>query len=187
MEEFQILSFLSGQQGFPVVESSFPYGNKTAVIMRWMDNMIFSPIVLHTHNHRRLATSVLQVIIALHAQHVAHLDIKSVNILVDNEGLCTLIDFGHSQRFASESVADDVFVNGPRGTQLWQGPEVEEGRRYHAFQADVWSVGAVLALLGQLDGDLPLRAVGRQMMVRCPEERLSPALALSIVHSWQHR
>ncbi|KAF9029809.1 kinase-like protein [Hymenopellis radicata] len=182
IEEFQILSFLTGQPGFPVVESSFHHGDQTGVVMRWMGNIISSPVVLDTHNRRSLAASVLEAVIALHAHCIAHLDIKLHNIVVDNEGLCTLIDFGHSRRFASMT---DAFVDGPRGTITWQGPEVEEGGRYHAFQADVWSVGAVLAFLGQLDGDLPLLKVGSQMMIRCPEERLSLSSALSTIHSWR--
>lgn len=101
--------------------------------------------------------------------------------MVDNEGLCTLIDFGHSGRFSSLT---DVFVNGPRGTVTWQGPEVEEGHNYDAFLADVWSVGAVLAFLGRSGGgDLPLLEVGLKMMVPCPKERLSLSSALGIVRS----
>ncbi|KAF9049487.1 kinase-like protein [Hymenopellis radicata] len=149
--------------------------------MRWMGNTISSPVVLGTHNRRSLAASVLKAVIALHAHRIAHLDIKSDNIVVDNEGLCTLIDFGHSRRFAS---LVNAYIDGPRGTITWQGPEVGEGRRYHAFQADVWSVGAVLVFLGELDGDLPLLKIGSEMMVRCPWERLSLSSALSIICSW---
>ncbi|KAF9011563.1 kinase-like protein [Hymenopellis radicata] len=145
--------------------------------MRWMGDTISSLDVLNTHN---LAVGVLEVVIALHAHHIAHLDIKPDNIVVDNQGRCTLIDFGHSQMFSSFT---DASVDGPRGTSTWQGPEVEEeGHCYNAFLADVWSVGAVLTFLAQRD--LPLLDVGSRMQVSCPERRLSLPAALAIICSW---
>ncbi|KAF8993459.1 hypothetical protein BDZ89DRAFT_1085723 [Hymenopellis radicata] len=67
--------------------------------MRWMGDTISSLDVLNAHNRRSLAVGVLEVVIALHTHHIAHLDIKPDNIVVDNEG--RLIDFGHSQMFSS--------------------------------------------------------------------------------------
>ncbi|KAG8459033.1 hypothetical protein KFE25_006578 [Diacronema lutheri] len=99
-----------------------------------------------------------QLLLAVHHCHskgVAHRDIKLENILLQPSGQLKLIDFGLA-------ALHDV-VNGrplPRvlkdkcGSKSYAAPEVNAGRGYNGFAADVWSCG--ICLFAMLAGFFPL-------------------------------
>mmetsp|Transcript_5136 Transcript_5136/g.12806 ORF Transcript_5136/g.12806 Transcript_5136/m.12806 type:complete len:680 (-) Transcript_5136:335-2374(-) len=104
------------------------------------------------------ATNLGQLLLAVHHCHskgVAHRDIKLENILLQASGQLKLIDFGLA-------ALHDV-VNGrpvPRvlkdkcGSKSYAAPEVNTGRGYNGFAADVWSCG--ICLFAMLSGFFPL-------------------------------
>merc|ERR1712178_635297 len=77
----------------------------------------------------------------LHANKLAHRDIKGANILVTSDGCVKLTDFGHSKRL--EGTAATLNFNSLKGTAFWMAPEVikQEG---HGRRADIWSVGCTV-------------------------------------------
>ncbi|TMW67290.1 hypothetical protein Poli38472_012406 [Pythium oligandrum] len=92
-----------------------------------------------------------KVKIALHVAHaltymhslqpaVMHRDLKSRNILLDNELNAKLTDFGVSRE------RDDRTMTAGVGSSLWMAPEVMMGERYDE-KADVFSFGVVLSEL----------------------------------------
>ncbi|TMW67296.1 hypothetical protein Poli38472_012412 [Pythium oligandrum] len=92
-----------------------------------------------------------KVKIALHVAHaltymhslqpaVLHRDLKSRNILLDNELNAKLTDFGVSRERADSTMTAGV------GSSLWMAPEVMMGERYDE-KADVFSFGVVLSEL----------------------------------------
>jgi serine/threonine protein kinase len=84
----------------------------------------------------------------LHGHGVAHMDIKSANIVIDTSlERLYIIDFG----LAHKVNGPEDTVSGFRGTRQWVAPEIEEdGYAYSAIRADLWAVGeltrTVLAL-----------------------------------------
>jgi len=62
----------------------------------------------------------------LHARNTIHRDIKGANILVDNNGICKLTDFGTAKRIVSlvENVDDSKYTPSIRGTVNWMAPEI---------------------------------------------------------------
>ena len=75
----------------------------------------------------------------LHARNVAHLDIKSDNILVDRSFHVTLIDFGMAEHFdRGEMFAHRV------GAAGHAPPEVLGQRAYYAPPVDVYALGVTL-------------------------------------------
>jgi serine/threonine protein kinase len=87
---------------------------------------------------------------ALHACHVAHLDVKLENAVIGENGGVKLIDFGNS--FAYD-VDDDGAPQpqdgehprlGIRGSRSYLAPEVLKGSHYDGLKADVWSLGVTL-------------------------------------------
>jgi len=91
-------------------------------------------IQLYTHQ-------ILEGLAYLHANKVAHRDVKGANILVTADGRVKLSDFGHSKRLESTLVTHNF--QSLKGTAFWMAPEVikQEG---HGRRADIWSVGCTV-------------------------------------------
>ena len=83
---------------------------------------------------------ILQGLDYLHAHNVVHRDIKGANVLVDNNGVWKLADFGGSKRLMD--TGEDV-DNAMIGTAQWMAPEVIRNR-CHGRYSDIWSVGCTV-------------------------------------------
>jgi hypothetical protein len=78
----------------------------------------------------------------LHSNGIVHRDIKGANILISDQGVAKLTDFGASKRLSD----DDDTLNGCKtfsGTPFWMAPEVIRNEQY-GRKADVWSIGCTL-------------------------------------------
>ena len=81
----------------------------------------------------------LQIAIAvqyMHSRQILHCDLKSANVLLDNNFNIKLIDFGLSY-FMSEA------PQGYIGTARWMAPEVLNGKKYSIY-SDIFSYGMIL-------------------------------------------
>ena len=78
----------------------------------------------------------------IHSCHVAHLDLKPENIVVDSVGQLRLIDFGLSRSIEPDSELC-VFV----GSATYASPEVLAQRPYLGVPADLWSFGVIIFVI----------------------------------------
>ena len=85
------------------------------------------------------AESLLQGLSYLHANKIAHGDLKPDNFLLATNGHLKIADFGSSQL---TRVGD--LVNRTAGTPAFMAPEVCSGGAYQARLADVWALGVSL-------------------------------------------
>ncbi|CAI2365328.1 unnamed protein product [Moneuplotes crassus] len=92
--------------------------------------------------------NILKGLDYLHAHNVIHGDIKGSNVLVDDNGICKLADFGGSNRIIKHSKQRQRMV----GTAQWMAPEVIRESKYDRF-SDIWSVGCVV--IEMLQGSPP--------------------------------
>ena len=76
----------------------------------------------------------------LYSHRIVHRDIKGGNILVDNNGICKLADFGASKRL---DLLKNTAEQSLKGTPYWMAPEVIRQAGY-GRQADIWSVGCTV-------------------------------------------
>lgn len=76
----------------------------------------------------------------LHENNILHRDIKGSNILVNDEGIVKLADFGASKKLAS--FQEDLMMSMTvRGTPYFMSPEVFEEK--YSSKADIWGIGCV--------------------------------------------
>ena len=78
----------------------------------------------------------------LHGHGIAHMDLKSANIVIDTSlERLYIIDFGLAHKV--NGVEDTV--SGFRGTKQWVAPEIDDdGYAYSAIRADLWAVGELI-------------------------------------------
>ena len=80
----------------------------------------------------------------MHERKICHRDLKLENLLVDQDGILKVTDFGLSGLHTGNG--DQVFKT-TLGSPNYVAPEVLIGRGYDGFKADIWSSGVILYVL----------------------------------------
>ncbi|XP_075252137.1 uncharacterized protein LOC142344407 [Convolutriloba macropyga] len=83
--------------------------------------------------------SLLKVLVFLHSHGIIHRDIKSDSVLLTEEGIVKLSDFGYCGQISQEYPKRRSLV----GTPYWMAPEVASNRPY-GTEADIWSLGILI-------------------------------------------
>jgi hypothetical protein len=87
----------------------------------------------------------------LHTRKILHRDIKAGNVLIDQDGVCKITDFGLSKN-QNEGAYDPMANNSTmRGTVFWMAPEVLTNN--YSAKVDVWSLGCTV--LEMITGEHP--------------------------------
>ncbi|XP_011034944.1 PREDICTED: tyrosine-protein kinase CSK-like isoform X2 [Populus euphratica] len=117
----------------------------------------------------RVAIDVSKGMHCLNQNHIIHRDLKSANILMDENGVVKVADFGVAR------VQDQTGVmTAETGTYRWMAPEVIEHKPYD-HKADVFSFGIVLWEL--LTGKLPYEHLSPlQAAVGVVQQGLRPSI-----------
>ena len=86
---------------------------------------------------RRIFIQVLMSIQYLHQRKIVHMDIKPENILISNDGVVKLADFGCCLT-ENECIHQQYF-----GTLMYTAPEVILGNIKYKNKVDIWSLGVL--------------------------------------------
>ncbi|XP_065184500.1 serine/threonine-protein kinase STK11-like [Sycon ciliatum] len=88
----------------------------------------------------------------LHSQRVVHKDLKPDNLLLSQQQVVKICDFGVAERLDLFSIDDSIHTS--QGSPVFQPPEVSLGHdSMSGFKLDVWAVG--VTLFHFVSGDYP--------------------------------
>ncbi len=106
----------------------------------------------------QIARQIASGLAKAHQHGIVHRDIKPGNVIVANDGIARIIDFGLARSSGMTATPEGT----PRGTPLYMSPEQASGRALD-FRTDLWSLGAVLyeMLAGRppFQGDTQLQVI----------------------------
>ncbi|KAE9251085.1 hypothetical protein PF004_g2654 [Phytophthora fragariae] len=93
---------------------------------------------------RIFTRQIVQGVIYLHQMGIIHRDIKGANVLVNEQGVSKLADFGCSKQIPQMLTTSlEESLRSIRGSIPWMAPEVVK-QTGHGYKADIWSIGATV-------------------------------------------
>ena len=87
----------------------------------------------------KCAYQLLSALEFMHERHIAHLDIKPDNILVDEHWRLIITDFG-----LAKEVMPGERLHQYSGSFSYMAPEILDRKQFDPFKADIWSFGVTL-------------------------------------------
>lgn len=76
----------------------------------------------------------------MHDNYLMHRDLKPNNLLITEEGVLKLADFGLSRKITERMTPS-------AGTRWYRAPEMLLGQTQYSFKSDIWSAGMIMAEL----------------------------------------
>ena len=97
----------------------------------------------------------------IHSLGIVHRDLKPENLLLTNEHILKIIDFGLSNYFRENQ---EPLLSTPCGSPCYASPEMVAGNKYDGFKIDVWSCGIILYAM--LCGYLPFEDSNNELLFK---------------------
>uniref|UniRef100_A0A7E4VKI0 Mitogen-activated protein kinase n=1 Tax=Panagrellus redivivus TaxID=6233 RepID=A0A7E4VKI0_PANRE len=109
-----------------------------------LHRIIVSKQPLHDDHHKLFTYQILRGLKYLHSANIIHRDLKPANLLVNQNCLLRICDFGLARVWDprdKENMTHEVV------TQHYRAPELLMGARRYSSAVDIWSVGCIFAEL----------------------------------------
>lgn len=112
----------------------------------------------------------------LHSMGIIHRDIKGANVLVTEQGVPKLADFGCSKQLPQiHTTSLEESLRSIRGSIPWMAPEVVK-QTGHGFKADIWSIGATVIEMATAQHPWPTSTNSLSAMYAIATARSPPPL-----------
>ncbi len=126
-------------------------------VMEYVDGSDLSELLAHgalpAAQALSIARAVCEALEYAHARGIIHRDIKPANVLLGDDGLVKVADFGLAKQFSGPERTENLTVTGAAlGTPSYMSPEQRKGQPVDA-RADLYSLGVMLYEM--LTGELP--------------------------------
>uniref|UniRef100_A0A5S6Q9E7 Cyclin-dependent kinase 7 n=1 Tax=Trichuris muris TaxID=70415 RepID=A0A5S6Q9E7_TRIMR len=100
-------------------------------------------ILLQTQHIKNMCLQIMTGLQFLHTHWILHRDMKPSNLLISNEGVLKIADFGLARTFGvSDQPMTPLVV-----TRWYRSPELLFGSRYYSAGIDIWALGCIIAEL----------------------------------------
>lgn len=175
--EFQVLSVLNHFAISHFIGATF--SPKYSIITQFLSGGTLYSRLHSKHSYAKLHPTQLSIIALgiaygmtyLHSKNVIHRDLKSLNILLDENSFPTISDFGTSAK------KDNRFLTAGVGTAQWMAPEVLNSQPYN-HKVDVYSYGMILWEM--LTGDIPFNGFTQmEVALAVVTEKVRPKIPLN--------
>ena len=105
----------------------------------WKKNLKIENFIKYHLNEDEATFFYYQLINGLeyiHSLGIVHRDLKPENLLLTNEHILKIIDFGLSNHFTSDKNQELLIT--PCGSPCYASPEMVAGKKYNGFKIDIW-------------------------------------------------
>ena len=128
------------------------------LIMEYINGISLLDFIQKQKNHRieenickDLFYQIVKGILYCQKENICHRDIKLENILIVNNKIIKIIDFGFAIK-CNRNEYQEFFC----GTVYYMPPEIVNKQKYIPFYSDIWSLGVLLYAM--IFGDFPFRS-----------------------------
>ena len=95
----------------------------------------------------------------IHKKGIAHRDLKPENLLLTNDKVLKIIDFGLSHEFDGNNL-----LKTKCGSPSYAAPEIIRGKKYDGFKIDIWCCGIILYAM--VCGYLPFEGENNKILFK---------------------
>lgn len=117
------------------------------MVMEWIEGTtlrgMFSGQPIGLEELREIARQIASALAAAHDAGIVHRDVKPENIMVREDGVVKILDFGVARRSSSSPSSDETFTRGVVGTVAYMAPEQLEDRPLDGA-CDAFALGIIL-------------------------------------------
>ena len=116
------------------------------ILFEFMDIDLYTLIrerLLGEQHKRYIIYQIAKALYYLHTAELIHRDIKPSNVLVNEDCLAKLCDFGLVRSVNEEDELPQVLTE-YIATRWYRAPEILLGSKHYSYPADVWSFGCMI-------------------------------------------